>query len=261
MKHVFTLVLFLQGLQLSAQQHQLNFYIPVDVPFKAEMPYMSTNVGVGMSYAYRPMVNFPMYLELKGSLGSYASQTLNQTFQFGNGNTTETSVSYTSSLNKTLLGSKFIISNDFRPLRIYLTPQAGIAAMRSKIYVADPQDEDDCHPLEKRTVQRDLGFVYGGEIGFQLDLQRLIKCVSVENRSHLNVSFSFLTSPEMYDYVNVKHMQDGHLDDHSGADGSRDLTSKFINVTSNSIHEHKIAEVYRTKFQVWGINVGYTLTF
>lgn len=259
MKTRFTLLMIMFGTALFAQKNQLGIFIPIESPVKTVMPMMTTNCGFGASYSYRPFERIPMYLELKGNVGFYASQTLKQTYQFSNGSTTVTDVTYTSNFNKTLLGAKFILTNDFRPVRLFVSPQIGVAGMKTKIVIADPQDEDDCKALERVTKKGDAGLVYGGQIGLEISKHLLFK-KSEEDRSRFYVSYSFLNSFKNFDYVNVRYMMDG---DHSNMDmdASRDVNAKFINVSTNTIHEHKIAELYTTKLNMWGINVGWIVNF
>jgi hypothetical protein len=44
-------------------------------------------------------------------------------------------------------------------------------------------------------------------------------------------------------------------------DGRTDINATFINVSTQDIHQHKIAELYNTSLRMWQINIGYTLRF
>ena len=58
-------------------------------------------------------------------------------------------------------------------------------------------------------------------------------------------------------------MQDGQTDhlNHVASEGTREITGEFINVSTQSIHEHKIAEIYRTNLAMFGISLGYIINF
>lgn len=261
MKSLLCCLSLVSGLAL-AQQAQFSAFLPIDSPYKSEMPMMSSAAGIGMGFGMRLNNHSPLYFELKGNLGSYAAQTLEQTFTFANGDVTNTDVTYTSKLSKMMFGTKFIIGNDYRRSRFYITPQIGYASMRSVVRVADPLDEDDCKPLEKKTTQRDVGAIYGAEMGMEISLSGLLKGPQSDYSHRLLIGFTFARGFSPFEYVNVKHMQTGTVEDHSSHDtDARDITAKFINVSTNSIHEHKIAELYRTNYAMWGIQVGYVFTF
>lgn len=267
MKQLYILFAFVPFVSL-AQRAQTGIYFTCDMPNKSIMPKMSANAGLGLQFAYKPVQRIPMMLELKGSIGMYSNRTLQQTYVFDSTSSTTTDVTYSSAMNRLSLGTKFYLVNDYRAVRPFITPQVGMAFMRSKIRVADPLDEDDCQPLERKTTQRYSGFTYGGEVGVELSMSRLFKINSEDNTHRLYASVTFMNSFNRFEYVNVKYMQDhdhgamtGGTGGSSTSEDGRDINAQFINVSTNSIHEHKIAELYKTNLQFWGFNIGYTFNF
>jgi len=254
---IFTII----SLQTIAQQrYQIGAYIPVDFPDKSVMPKMGVNGGFGISTAFSPIFGSPFYIELKGSWGSYSSRTLQQTYQFDNGSQTTTDVTYTSSMNKYLLGFKYMIGQDFRAIRGFITPQIGITKFKSRIVIADPQDVDDCQPLERETTQKFTGFVYGGEVGAEVSLDRIFKKMSSENQHKIIFSASYLGGFTHFNYVNVRYMEDAIQGTHVGHEGNS-INASFINVSTNEIHEHQVAELYHSPLKMWGFNLGYIFNF
>ena len=69
------------------------------------------------------------------------------------------------------------------------------------------------------------------------------------------------------DYINVRYMSGhehgvsagGH--NHANMDEDRDLTTEFVNLSTDNIHEHKIAEVYHTPLRFITVNIGYVWYF
>lgn len=258
-----TLLLFLFsyfGFSAISQHLQIGTVVPVDFPIKSEMPKMGTNFGIGVSAGYSPFYSSPVFFELKSSWGIYSSKTLQQTYMFSNGAQTTTNVTYTSAMHKYLLGAKVMLNRDFRTIRGYITPQIGVANFRTKIVIADPQDEDDCKPLDKETTQRFAGFVYGGEIGAEIPMNKLFKKMNEESKHKFFVSANYLGGFKHFEYVNVRYMQD-EVHDAEITHESMEVTTKFINVSTNEIHEHKIAELYHTSLRMIGFNVGFVLNF
>lgn len=241
------------------QNVQFGMMVPLDVPVKSQMPKMSTNVGFGTSLAYRPFDNYPLLFELKGSWGMYSSKTMQQTYEFSDGSQTQTDVTYKSKMSKYLLGAKQLIGNDYQLIRPFLTPQIGVARMRSSIVIWDPEDEDDCVALERKTKQRFGGFVYGAEAGAEINLNRDAHLSSGVGQK-IVFALSYMGSFRDFDYVNIRHMQDEVHGMHESQD-NREITATFVNVSTNTLHEHKIAELYRTPLSLWGISVGYFINF
>jgi len=269
MKKLYILFAFAPLFSFAQQNWQIGSYLTLDVPNHQIMPKMSSNFGIGFQTAYRPIERIPVFLEFKASTGLYSSRTLQQTYVFDPTSSTTTDVTYASHMNRLNLGTKIYLVHDYRTIRPFVTPQIGYAFMKSKIVVADPADEDDCKPLERKTTQRYSGFTYGAEAGVEISMNKLFKNVVTENTHRLYLSVTFMNSFNRFEYVNVKYMQDH---DHAammgggavsaGTDGGdRDVNGSFINVSTNQIHEHKIAELYRTNLQFWGVNIGYTFNF
>jgi len=263
MKKFILLSCLLSSFGVFAQRSQFSAFLNSDIPNRAIMPKMSNSFGIGLSYGIRPIQNFPLYFELKGNIASYADKTLQQTYEFTNGDITNVDINYKSAINKVLLGAKISTGHDLSTFRVFAKPQFGSVTMKSKIRIADPEDEDDCRPLEKKTTQRYNGFVYGGEIGFELSLNQLFRNFKGDEQHRLIISADYLLGINPFEYVNVNYMQSGEVDhsNHVTTDGTREITGEFKNMTTQNVHEHKIAELYLTKFNMWGINVGYVFNF
>jgi hypothetical protein len=260
MKTITFIILTMSSFFTFSQGGEFGINVPVDVPFKSVMPYMGTNVGFGMNFAYSPIPGSPLYIEFKPSWGMYYSKTLQQTYTFDDSSSTITDVNYTSGLQKYLLGAKVMIGHEYRSVRGFITPQIGLGRARTKIFIADPEDEDGCRPLESRNTQKFTSGVYGGEVGVEFDLYRLFPNFLYENKHNLVIAGTFLAGFKHFEYVNVEYMQnESHSTDVSHDD--RDINATFINVGSNALHEHKIAELYHTPLRMWGISIGYTINF
>jgi hypothetical protein len=265
MKTLFCLFVLVAGMAIG-QNYQVGFYYGMDFPNKEIMPKMGIVAGAGTSFAFRPISHIPVYLEGKGTLGSYSYKTLPQTYTFTDGTETRVNVNYSSSFHRALFGTKIQIGNEYKRINAFITPQIGGAFFNSRIYIEDPTvEEGECRALESRIPHRDRVGVYGGELGFQVNLSGLKSGSITDFKHRLNFSFNFLAGFKPVDYINVRYMTDdthGVLDGNTHtSDGDRILHASFINMTSNVTHEHKIAELYRTRLQMWGFNVGYVFMF
>lgn len=241
---------------------QFGFFATTEIPFRSEMPRMSTNLGFGTQFAYKPISRVPVFLELKANVGVYNTQNRDVTYVFTDGSTTDTDIEFKSKMHKLQFGTKVYYTNYYRPVRGYFTPQIGYNFMKTRMRIADPMDEDDCQPLENSIRHRSAGWTYGAEAGIELDMNRIIHGKDVSDQ-RLYISASFMGSMRPMDYINVKYMEEHvhgpageHDHDLLDADG-RPLNAEFINLTSGTTHEHKIAEIYNTHLRFFSINVGY----
>jgi|TARA_R110000737_G_scaffold134970_2_gene166171 hypothetical protein len=264
MKKIYFLLVLLP-LFVNGQVVRLGTYIPVDIPMKHEMPKAGVAGGLGMNIAVQPVARIPIAFELKGNIGRYSDKTLEQTYLFSDGSQTVTDVNYTSNFHKVLIGTRFSTGNQASAFRVHATPQIGYGFMNSRIRISDPQDVDDCKPLEKRITQRFNGAVYGGEIGLDMQFGKLFGSTSTDRHNRFIFSVNFLRSFNNFEYVNIRYMQDEPhgvaLDGHPITDEERDINATFVNVSSNNLHEHKIAELYKTPLSFIGFQIGYVYNF
>ena len=266
MKKIILLFLLFSGYS-QAQTYQFGAFVPIDIPVKSEMPKASTAGGLGLSAYFAPESRLPVAFELKGNVGTYSNRTLQQTYEFMDGSQTRTDVTYSSNFHKVMLGSRFYTRYAIDGMEIYLTPQIGFGSMRSRIYIADPQDEDDCKPLENTIAQRDNGFIYGLEAGLDLQLNKLLRKAKIEDNHRIFFSANYLSSFQTFDYINIRYMENevhgmAHNMPTDGLDEQgRDINTQFVNLGSNNLHEHKIAELYTSPLKYIGIQVGYVYRF
>ena len=261
MKNLHLLFVFIP-LFVFGQNSHFGVYVPMDIPIQHMMPKAGVAGGLGINFFMQPVSRIPMALELRGNLGNYSNKTLEQTYLFDDGSQTVTDVTYSSNFHKILFGVRFSTEHDLSAFRVYATPQIGIGIMSSKIRIADPEDEDDCKPLEIRITQRFSGVVYGGELGVDIELGRLFSSKTINNNHRLNIGINYLGSFKDFQYVNIKHMENKtHGVAHENPEEDRDVTTQFINVSSNNLHEHKIAELYKTRLSFIGIHIGYVYRF
>lgn len=257
MKKLFFLFLFIHSWNnCLAQKVQIGFYVPIDVPDKAVMPSMQTNVGLGFSIGYRPIFGFPMITELKTSFGGYASKSKSsQSPLYDYYDLTTVNSTFKSKFNKYLLGTKFLIGRDFRTIRGYITPQIGLASFKtSNSYkFNDPNNETQ---ESRKIVQRDLTSVYGIEIGTEIILNDLFSKIQGDFQHRITISASFLQGFNRISYTNVKNVFDVNMVENN----EEFITNpSFVYLPNDYIYENYMTEIYRTKLSAWGLNVGYII--
>lgn len=261
MKLILLPLLFIAAISFG-QRAQFGLNYSADFPNRDVMPKMGVVNSLGIAGAFKPLREFPMYLEVKGSLGVYSYKVIPQTYIFGNGDRTTVNVNYNSNMHKLLFGTKFQIGSEYKMVNFFVTPQIGGAFLNSRIYIEDPTTEPgECKALESSHPHRSSVSVYGGEIGAQINLS-YFKSGGFKHR--INVSLNYLGGFSPVEYINVKYMKDephGVAEDQHHGSSDRDLNATFINVTTNATHSHKIAELYKTQFQMWGFHIGYVISF
>lgn len=190
-------------------------------------------------------------------IGIYAHETRDQDLRFPDGSGTNTSIDYVSSVFQGNLFSRVYLHKEakFNP---YINGKAGYANFFSNVTVGDPEDEDDCRPLERKNIIRDHTFYYAWGGGFQLDMALFSK-KQQPGRGYIDISVNQVTGCNL-DYINTKNIQDHvHVDPNAPTPlpgKGEPLNVRFVNVSTQAVHEHQVAEVYNSPLRMLDIKLG-----
>lgn len=183
--------------------------------------------------------------------GSYANTRKEQTFNFGNGTSTVTWVNYSSNVLQASLTSRVMILQD-KKIMPYVSAEAGYTSFYSNIFIEDPHDPDGCKALDQRNLIKDGTVTTGYGGGIQLDFS-LFSDNTRKGRSYIDLSVNKISGNNI-NYINTKKLIDAN-NPPTTTDG-KPLSVKFINATTQQIHEHQVAEVYNTPLRLLEFKVS-----
>jgi hypothetical protein len=179
--------------------------------------------------------------------GMYANTVKEQTFTFSNGSTTITDVNYSSNVLQVALTAKvFAFKNS--PVNLFASGKAGYASFYSNIFIEDPHDPGGCKALVQKNLIKDGTIMAGYGGGLQLDLS--LFCNKYENGTHFIELSVSNNSGGKVDYINTKKLYDANDPATTTGANGKPLNVKFINATTQQIHEHQVAEVYSTPMRM-----------
>lgn len=192
-------------------------------------------------------------------IGTYAYITKEQTFVFDDGSTTRTNVNYSSNVFQANLLGQVDILKKGRVIP-YVKGHAGLAKFYSNVSVEDPSDPDGCHPLEKKSLVKDNTLSVGYGVGVRVSMRNF--CKSIGDNEWIDFSVTRVSGGDV-SYINTKRLKDHYHNDPSTPTDpkSTPVVQKFINVSSNSIHEHQVAELYTSPLKMLEFRIGYTVRF
>jgi hypothetical protein len=216
----------------------------------------------GLSVGYRlPKALRCVQVGADLSYGGYGSLSMPVELQFGNGRPTQTTINYQSNV---FAANVFLQVDLFKKgiITPYLMLKGGIQDFHSSIYVEDPNDIDGCRPLENEDILSDetMTFSYGGGLRFQLPMPN---CSNHRVRQHfIDVQVLAIRGGNL-DYINTRDLADHgqHVMPKTSDEDGRPLEMRFINVTSNVVHAHKVAEIHTSPLRLLDIKVGYFIQF
>jgi len=216
-------------------------------------PVHSLNISV--SYPLKEICDrFAIGAEL--GIGNYAYVTKEQDLRFPDGSGIKTDVIYSSNV---LNAAFFMRGNILTKGKVipYVNAKAGISNFFSNVIVEDPEDPSSCEALERKNIIKDNTFfmAYGG--GLQLDLN-LFAEKAKQGRYLIDIAVNKIKGGSL-NYINTKNIQSHvHVDPNTPQPPSKGepLSIQFINITTQTIHEHQVAELYKSRLHMIDIKVG-----
>ena len=253
MRYIYTLLFTIITLSSSAQL-SINMGYALGTPRQK----MAENIKPVHSIAAGAMYQLPGALNriqagVDLSWGMYANTQKKQTFNFGNGTSTETFVNYSSNVIQGGLVTKVFFLED-KNIMPYVSGKLGYTSFYSNIYIEDPDDPDGCQALDQRNLIKDGTFTktYGG--GVQVSWN-MFGCKKSRDRKDGYIDFSVNNiRGGNLDYINTKKLIDASAP--PPASEGKPLNVRFINATTQEIHEHQVAEVYTTPLRLLEFRVS-----
>ena len=190
-------------------------------------------------------------IDLQGS--NYASTTQTEEYFFRDGTSTITDVNFTSDM----VSGGLIVQLELphkKAVIPYIDLKGGGMSMFSHIYIADPNDNSGCKPLDSKIPVSDFNWYAGAGGGIKVDVGKRAH----KGKHFIDVSANYL-SGGWFTYANMDRMQAHDLNDPVPVDPkSEPLNVKFINISTQEIHEHRVANLYNDKLTVLQVQVKYS---
>jgi hypothetical protein len=247
----------------------LFYFIASSQPFKVALNYglglpqsqMGSNIQAihnfhlgGLYQLPNQFKNLSVGLEL--GVGVYSHQKIDQTFNFDANTSTVVPVNYNSNVFNANVQARYQLLDERTSMIVpYINAKAGLYNFYSNVVIEDPNDPDGCHPLDKKNLINDKTMYWGGGVGFELNPLMFSKRKNKDGPVRIDVSVNTIYGGKL-DYINTKHLKD---EQDMPETGGKPLYVKFINVSTQDIHEHKVAQVYTSALRVLEVRAGVIL--
>src|SRR6185503_10615566 len=212
---------------------------------------------LNISFLYTPKIfcqRFSVGTEM--GFGNYAYVTKEQDLRFRDGSGIKTDVIYTSNVAKAALVLRGNLAAKGKVIP-YLEAKAGTASFFSNVYVEDPEDESSCKPLESKNIINDNTFYTGYGGGVQLDGTVFDK-KATPGKFMIDIGINKVQGGSL-NYINTKNIQTRiHTDPNAPPEPGKGeaLNVQFINIATQTIHEHQVAELFNSKLRMIDIRIG-----
>jgi hypothetical protein len=251
MKFISTLLLILIVSAANSQEWKISTSYSLGVPQqqmeKNIQPVHSLQAGI--LHQLKHVKQLMVGMEL--GIGSYAGKRIEQTFQFDNNTAAVVPVNYNSNSFNINLQTRLNLLSDKYLVVPYINAKGGLYNFFSTIYIEDPTDTDGCHALEQKTIMNDKTFYWSAGGGLQID-----PAIFSKNKRRGNVLIDIAANTVhggTMDYINTKHLVDAQtVNDPDG----KPLQVKFINASTQQIHEHTVAQVFTSTLRLLEFRAG-----
>jgi hypothetical protein len=193
-------------------------------------------------------------LGLEAGINIYGQKTSRQFYYFNDGSSVETDVTIQSHFsNFALVGRWELVERKvFTP---FFLAKMGYHDFRTNLNIADPEDDDNCRPLENTDLFKDKALSIASGVGLSMNLGKWLNLYEDKMR----VDFTaLLTRGGQVRYMNV-NIPPSNPDDHRHSPRAQSdavpYYSKFINVRSRVEHEHHVGDVYQNPIRFFDFSV------
>jgi len=254
MKFIFTLLIGFLFFSANSQQWKITTSYSLGLP-KQEM---GKNIQPAHSLQNGILYQFPGALKqlsagFEFGIGIYAYERIDQTFQFDNNSSTVLPVDYSSNVFNANLQARYNLLSDKNLIIPYISAKGGLYSFYSSIYIGDPEDDGGCHALEQENIMKDKTMYWSAGAGLQINTGIFSKKKHI-SRVMIDISANTIRGGEI-SYINTKDLMDAPAT--TDPDG-KPLNVQFINASTQSIHEHKVAQVYTSPLRMLEFRAGIT---
>src|SRR5688500_4079347 len=196
------------------------------------------------------------FVGLEVGMGAYAHKQVDQTFMFDNVSTV-VPVNYNSNMFNANLQTRFNLLDENKSLVVpYIVAKGGLYNLYSNVVIEDPNDPDGCTALDRENIINDKTLYWSGGVGLQIDPGIFSKH---KRRGDLKIDISAHTiRGGSIDYINTKHLMNAQ---EVPEPGGKALKARFVNASTQHIHEHSVAQVYTSPLRLFEIRAGVAVIF
>ncbi|MEJ1238328.1 hypothetical protein WBG78_09375 [Chryseolinea sp. T2] len=255
MKNLYTLLFVMTSFAAQAQVWGFEFganYLYAN-PFGGMGKVIDRGHGVNLNIGtVTPSQRFAFGVDI--SYTQYDNEKSKQEYTMGDGLVAPMEISVVSYYtNITGYGRWYMTTHGV--IRPYLVGKVGYAMYTTDLNVYDPDDADQCEPLDSDKLYSDGTFIGTIGAGAKFDLVSVFKKLTPG-------SFYFESSVNMTQGGHVRYMDADA--DHSQNSNPRAIdhaTAQFINTQTQIVHEHHVGYLYSNPVQMMELRFGFSWNF
>lgn len=255
MKHLYTTIIGTFVLGTSMAQLSVGSGYQLALPLEQ----MKTNINPTHSITLAGLYQLPkaqqLSVGLEFGLGSYAQKNMDQTFTFTDGSQTVTNVNYSSNMwqASALVRYDLLKRSSITP---YISGKLGYNRLYANIRIDDPHDADGCHPLDKKSLLGDGAMSASAGLGLKLDMAVFSRSWD-RGQGWFDLNLHYTTGSNV-SYINTRKLSSATT---ISSEGGKPLNLQFINVNTQNIHQHQVAEVFTSPLRMLQLQLCFYKAF
>jgi len=255
MKSFLFFVLVLTAHTTSAQwSHEFDFSYARAMPNGKMHEYIKRGNGLNMGY-YLIHPNNKLALGLSADIILYGFDKSTQQYEFPDGSTADMDITVNNSFTNLMLGAKYYLVTD-QKLLPYVSAKAGYSFYRTNLGIYDPDDWDNCKPVEDDILAKDGSTIFSFGGGIKYDMAGIFKKMPA-NSFYLDASLH-MTRGGSVSYMNADGPS-GHQ--HMGGSRGESVEASFINTDTQVIHKHHVGYLYTSAVSMADLRIGFSFRY
>lgn len=257
MKKIFTAIVLLTWITQSTQAQRWGSEVGMDYVYTSPLGSMQHNIKQGHGVVVdlgmvTPSKRFAVGMEVQYT--QYGHDESLQEYELDDGTRANMNVVVNNSfLNFMAYGRAYLITEGkFLP---YVTVKGGYTNYRTDLNIYDPNEWDNCAPVESDMLQNDGTMIASLGGGFRLDMASIFRR-SDPGRFYIDFNSS-ITQGGTVKYMNTD-APDHHPANHDATDA---VSAQFINTQTQVVHSHHVGTLYTSPVQLLDFRLGATFRF
>jgi len=152
--------------------------------------------------------------------------------------------------NLFLAARYYIVPIEGRIIKPYITAKGGYSWFRTSLNIYDPDETDQCEPVDRDLLMKDGTFSVTGGAGFHWDLSSVFKNMDTD-------VFLFNVSANVVLGGKVNYMNTDADHHHQTGNPASDVTAKYINNQTQIVHEHHVGYLYSSYVEMVDFRAGF----
>lgn len=257
MKKIFTAILMVTWMVHGAQAQRWSSEVGLDYAYTAPLGSMKQNIKQGNGAVVdlgmvTPSKRFSVGVEVQYT--QYGHDESMQEYELDDGTRANMNVVVNNSFINFMGYARWYVISEGKFLP-YLSVKGGYAHYSTDLNIYDPDEWDNCAPVESDMLQKDGTMIGSLGGGFRLDMATVFR-KSEPGKFYLDFSSSITQGGT------VKYMNTDAPDHHPANHGTTDaVTAQFVNTQTQVYHSHHVGTLYTSPVQLLDFRLGATFRF